>query len=505
MSDAAVLPAPAEEPRWQRLHPATLALAIVALGPKSLNFLPAVAALGFTGNWVYIIPAILTFLLISLLAAWFQWLRFRFFVGDDEVVIESGVFARQHRTIPFDRIQDVSIEQGLVSRALGIAKVGFETGAGGKENDASLDAIALDAAQALRSTIRAHRSGTVAVPVASGDAAEAAPATDDRLLFAMGPRRLLVAGLFNFSLAALAVVGAAMQFFDNLLPFDFNVFNPMDWIDIAEDYGLDQWLLAHRWVAGIGAALSLLLIGFASGIATMVFANWDFRLTREPRALRRTRGLTTRTDVAVPVKRVQAAILVTGWFRRRFGWHELRLQSLASDGEKERDHQVVPFGKLDEIDPVLGEVAIDRPGTESAWQRSHRIVALGGLIGAAGAATGGLIAVAFGQPLGWFGPLAGLLIGAGSLFGARFHRWTELGEEIAIRRGWWKPKLTLLPHASVQSIDLKTDFVLRPLGLATLVFGVPGGSSLATHEIPAIPLAAARDLRIRILAARTRR
>ena len=506
MSDAAATAAAPpidDDANWQRLHPATLALAVVKLGPRSLNFLPAVAALGFTGNWVYIVPAILAFLLFSLVAAWFHWLRFRFLVGDDEIVIESGVFSRQHRTIPFDRIQDVSIEQGLVSRALGIAKVGFETGAGGKENDADLDAIALDAAQALRTTIRAHRSGEVAA-VATTDTPEAVPVTEDRLLFAMTPRQLLIAGLFNFSLAALAVVGAAMQFFDNLLPFKFNAFNPMDWVDLAEDYGLDQWLLAHRWVAGIGAALSLLLIGFASGIATMFFANWDFRLTREPRALRRTRGLTTRTDVAVPVRRVQAAILVTGWFRKRFGWHELRLQSLASDGEKERDHQVVPFAQLDRIDPVLAEVAITRPDGDSEWQQSHRIIALGGLIGALGATLGGLVAVSFEQTIGWFGPVVGVLIGAASLFGARFHRWTDLGEQVAIRRGFWKPKLTLLPHASVQSVDLKSDFILRPLGLATLVFGVPGGSSLASHEIPAIPIATARNLRDRILTARAR-
>lgn len=506
MSDtaaAAAAPPIDDDANWQRLHPATLALAIVKLGPRSLNFLPAVAALGFTGNWVYIVPAILAFLLFSLLAAWFHWLRFRFLVGDDEIVIESGVLSRQHRTIPFDRIQDVSIEQGLASRALGIAKVGFETGAGGKENDADLDAIALDAAQALRTTIRAHRSGEV-VAVATSDKPDAAPVTEDRLLFAMTPRQLLLAGLFNFSLAALAVVGAGMQFFDNLLPFKFNIFNPMDWVDVAEDYGLDQWLLAHRWVAGIGAALSLLFIGFASGIITMMFANWNFRLTREPRALRRTRGLTTRTDVAVPVKRVQAAILVTGWFRQRFGWHELRLQSLASDGEKERDHQVVPFAQLDAIDPVLAEVAIARPDADAAWQQSHRIIALGGLVGALGATIGGLVAVSFGQALGWFGPALGVLIGAASLFGVRFHRWTDLGEQVAIRRGFWKPKLTLLPHASVQSVDLKSDFILRPLGLATLVFGVPGGSSLASHEIPAIPLATARDLRDRILTARAR-
>lgn len=511
---APTAPAAETEADWQRLHPATLALAIVKLGPRSLNFLPAVAALGFTGNWVWIVPAVLAFLLFSLLAAWLHWLRFRFHVGADEVVIESGVLSRQHRTIPFDRIQDVSIEQGLVARALGIAKVGFETGAGGagKENEANLDAIGLHAAQALRTTIRAHRSAPVAAtaaspaPAAEGDTA-AAPAVlpdEDRLLFAMGPRRLLVAGLFNFSLAALAVVGAGMQFFDDLLPFDFNVFDPRDWIDVAGQYGLDQWVIAHRWIAGVGALISLLFIGFASGIATMIFANWNFRLTREPRALRRTRGLTTRTDVAIPVRRVQAAILVTGWFRKRFGWHQLRLQSLASDGGKERDHEVVPFARLDEIDPVLSEIAIPRAEGDADWQHSHRIVALGGFVGAAGATLGGLTAFAFGQPLGLLGPAIGALIALGSLVAARFHLWVDLGDRVAIRRGMWKPKTTLLPHASVQSADLKTDFILRPLGLATLVFGVPGGSSLASHEIPAIPRCVAEELRARILTAKAR-
>ena len=153
---------------------------------------------------------------------------------------------------------------------------------------------------------------------------------------------------------------------------------------------------------------------------------------------------------------------------------------------------------------MLAEVAIARPDADAAWQHSHRIIALGGLIGALGATLGGLVAVGSGQMLGWFGPVLGMLIGTVALFGARFHRWTDLGEQVAIRRGWWKPKLTLLPHASVQSVDLKSDFILRPLGLATLVFGVPGGSSLASHEIPAIPLATARALRDRILAARAR-
>lgn len=497
-----VLPA---DPDWQRLHPATLALAVADLGPRSLQFLPAIAALGFTGNWIWIVPAILAFLLISILSAWLHWLRFRFRVGADEVVIESGVLSRQHRTIPFDRIQDVSIEQGLIARVLDIAKVGFETGAGGQENDASLNAVAVETAQALRTTIRAHRSGPVAAPVTGETKAAVEAPAEDRLLFAMGPRRLLVAGLFNFSLAALAVVGAAMQFFDGLLPFDFNIFNPVDWFDLAERYQVDDWLLAHRWVAGVGAAVSLLSIGFASGVVLMVFANWGLRLVREPRTLRRTRGLTTRTDVAIPVRRVQAAILVTGWLRKRFGWHELRLQSLASDGGKEQDHQVVPFGKLDEIDPVLAEIAIARPDAAQQWQQSHGIVAIGAYIGTTICAIAGSTALILGQPLGAVALGIAPLIGLGGFIAARRHRWTELPALVAIGRGFWKPKTTLLPFASVQSVDLKTDFVQRPLGLATLVFGVPGGSSLSSHEIPAIPADIAAALRDRILAARARR
>ena len=489
-------------PAWQRLHPATLALAFVRLGPQSLNLLPAVLALGFTGNRGFILPAVLLFLLGSLLLAWARWLRFRFTVGADAILIESGLLSRQHRTVPFDRIQDVSIEQGLIARALGIARVGFETGAGGagKEHNADLDAISLDAAQALRTTIRAHRSAGEA---ATADAAALPPEAEDRLLFAMGPRQLLVAGLFNFSLAALAVVGAAMQFFDNLLPFDFNIFNPADWADLAGRTGLDRWLFAHRWAAATGVAISLVFVGFATGVATMVFANWNFRLTREPRALRRTRGLTTRTDVAVPVRRVQAAILVTGWFRRRFGWHELRLQSLASDGGKERDHQVVPFARLDGIEPVLAEVAIAPVPADADWRRSHGIVALGGVAGAAAVALGGAAALASGRDAGWLALLAAALLAIGAILHARAHRWTEYGDQVAIRRGLWKPRLTLLPHASVQSADLKTDFIQRPLGLATLVFGVPGGSMFAAHEIPAIPIATARALRARILSARS--
>lgn len=488
---------------WRRLHPATLLLAIVRLGPRSLNFLPALAAIGFAGRWAYVLPALGLFLLFSLGGAWLAWLRFRYRVGEHEIIIESGVFSRQHRTIPFDRIQDVSIEQGLIARALDIAKLGFETGAGGgkKADEAQLNTIALTDAHALRDVIRVHRGqASPASPAAMPSEADRAAASDP-VLFTMSPAQLVTAGLFNFSLAALAAVFAATQFFDNFLPF--NLFNPDDWVSIFAQYGLDSWIILHRWFAVIGAALSLILIGFAGGVATMFFANWGFRLTREARALRRTRGLTTRTDVAVPLRRIQAAIIITGWLRKRFGWHELRLQSLARDGDKETDHQIVPFGQLDAVDMVLGEIRMTRPAADAVWQRSHFVSAIGGLIGAGCAAIAGITAITLGQSAGWIAIALAPVMAATALLSARHHRWSDLPGQVAIQRGFWKPRLTLLPHASVQSIDLRSSTLLRRFGLASLIFGVPGGSSLGAHEIKAIPLAVASDLRARMLAART--
>ena len=119
--DSAAMGSPDEGDDWRRLSPLTLLLAVARLGPRSMQLIPALAAIGIAGSWHYVLPALGLFLLFSLGFAWAAWVRFRWRIAGDAIVIESGVFERQHRTIPFDRIQDVSIEQGLIARVLDIA------------------------------------------------------------------------------------------------------------------------------------------------------------------------------------------------------------------------------------------------------------------------------------------------------------------------------------------------------------------------------------------------
>ncbi len=503
----------------RRLHPATLALALPRLAPQSLNMLPAVAAIGVTGNWRWIAPAILIFVLLSLGSSLISWLRFSWRVDDDDISITSGVFSRNHRTIPFDRIQDVNIEQGLFARLLGLAKVTLETGGGEKGDEGALNAIAIEDAAALRDHIRAHRTAAMTTSAKGPDKAEDRPAVENgRLLFAMSPQRLLTAGLFNFSLAIAAVLFGLLQTFDDILPFD--PFSPDVWIDFANQFGLEQWVRAHQWLAAVGGLAALLLLGMVTGIIRMVTANWGFRVERTERGFRRTRGLTTRTDVVIPAARVQGAVVSSGLIGRRFGYHSLALQSLASDGKDEADHVIAPFATLAEIDIILTELAFDRASLEEAphrrgslWQQVHPVEALGGVIVAAALAVPAIInlpqiAATFLDADVVIPPwVQAVMLGATivlllvSWFDWRGQRWTFDGRLLHIVRGALTRRHFVLPARNVQSADLSMGPVTRRFGVSALTLGVPGGHN-GQHRIPALNLPLARVLRAQLLSAR---
>ena len=118
--------------------------------------------------------------------------------------MESGVLSRAARSVPFERIQDISLEQSLVPRMLGLVSVKFETGAGGAD-DLALQYLTQSEGERLREVIKARREGAADPLPADPDAPEQAAETAPQILFAMSEKRLLTFGLFEFSLAIFAV------------------------------------------------------------------------------------------------------------------------------------------------------------------------------------------------------------------------------------------------------------------------------------------------------------
>jgi putative membrane protein len=413
--------------------------------------------------------------LIGAAIALLGWWRFRYTVGEDEIVIESGILNRQRRVIPYDRVQDVSIERRLLARLFGTAKVRIETG-GSAADEGNLDMVALDEAHGLRDRLR--REAVLARPTTD----RAAPADagietrgHESVLFELSFGRLLYSGLFNFSLLFLAVLFAILQNLDEV-----GLVRIEDWLSpkkAEEATGFFSLRLALVLVP------LLLLLGMASGVARTVAKDYGFRLTRSERGLRRRRGLFTLTEVVIPIRRAQVAVIESGVVTRWLGWYSLSFQTLGAE-EKEGGVQVAaPFARLEEVAAILSEAGFPAPPPRSDFLRAPRraLVRWAGqyLVVAAAA-----LAVAFvAEP--WAG-IAGALLMFAALYGLlhwRRHGHALGPDALFVRRGLLKRRLSIIPFDRTQAISLWHGPLQRRLGLATLLVDTAGASLLASPEI----------------------
>jgi uncharacterized membrane protein YdbT with pleckstrin-like domain len=72
-----------------------------------------------------------------LIVVWIRWQSTSYTLTDQRIKIESGVFGRQSKMIPIDRVQDCTTKQSLIGRMLGYGRV--EVDAAGAQGAEVLD------------------------------------------------------------------------------------------------------------------------------------------------------------------------------------------------------------------------------------------------------------------------------------------------------------------------------------------------------------------------------
>jgi len=449
---------------------------------------------------LFAVPAITAIISINFA---FGWKRLTYTVGEQDIRVESGILSRSARSVPFERIQDVSLEEPLLPRLFGLVIVKFETGAGGGE-DLSLTYLSNEEGERLRQLVRTRREGGgVGETADETDDLDAAIEANSTPLFAMDVRRLLVFGTFEFSLAVFAVLAGLFQYVDSFV--DFEIWDPDLW---------EGWLSEQgAFLAGLGAyaqvvsvvfgLIAFVVVGTLTGLVRTFTREWGFLLERTPRGFRRRRGLFTKTDVVMPVHRVQGLKIGTGLLRYRLGWHNLRFVSLAQDSGS-ANHVVAPFAKMDEIEPIVDAAGFHLPGEKADWHRASEkyrtdsaiFDSLFFIFAAVAAGIGTSFYLSDWTLLAVSIPLVLAILSIGAAFYSwTFHRHAIDADQVMATQGLFAPKSQIATRLKLHSVEISQGPISRRRGYATLHLGLAGGE----FEISGVPVERAREVRREVL------
>lgn len=470
----------------QRLHPLTLLLRVgTSLPALLIVLLPIIRNPNSSENVVSVVLAVL-YGVFALPLIFLRYWRFSYRITPKQIVIQSGVLNRKNRSIPVERVQNVQIEQNLVARLFGIAKVKVET-AGGSGTEGSLEYVDREEAQKIRRAVRSFRH--------QSDEAEAEDRDEPEKesLFAMPLRRVLLSGAFRFSLLYLAIIFFVLE-----------VFNPEVLIErFMSAQGrveqITEAVVSHPALAILATVFVAILLGWLSGIAVHLARYYRFQLWLEGDKLRKRHGLFTITEGTIPLDKVQSLILRTNPFMRVFGWYELKVQTIGINVEEQGHRVIAPFARLDRILELARRVRdfdlpdAFRPVSRLTIRRRffrYTVVLAAFLLPAIYFWPSGWVHLG-GVVLPWWGfGLVPFILGM-ALLQYRNHGYATQEDGFYIRRGVLSHYLWIIPTEKFHVFDATASIFQRRLGLKTLFVDTAGAATFEYPEVIDLPAAEA--------------
>ncbi|GAA4124346.1 hypothetical protein GCM10022415_30280 [Knoellia locipacati] len=426
--------------------------------------------LGFLFDHSLVTSAVvLLALLVVGLVGWLSWRFSKFRVTGGQIELRKGWLFREHRQVPLERVQAIEISRPLIAQLTGLSQVIVQS-AGGGDSHLKLAFLSARRADEVRRELLAlagrrdeARPGRVAVPGvdletgvtpdgrptgvgvgATGGTTALLDPDEGREVLRVPNSRLFVATILHggtIFLGAVALVAGSLA---------------------LAAYGSSLEVLTG--VAIALPALGPLAFGIAVNRVGELLKHGNFRLADTGSSARIQHGLTDKRTTTVPLHRIQAFGMVQPLWWRPLGWWRVSVNvagighdPTGDDGDN--DTTVLPVGTLDQaldvlalLDPAISEDDLRRAalgeGREGGWTLvSERARSL--------------------DRLSW--RRSGFAVSPHSLM---------------VRSGRLWRRVSVMPHARVQSLTLSQGPLERQLDLATVTLvSTPGPVSVSIQHL----------------------
>ncbi len=495
---------------WQRLHPLTPLL-------RSVQLLYALVIAGFAASLGVQLTIVILLVTMAAIAAWItaSYLRFRYRLDHDSLIIVHGVLFRKRRVIPRSRIQNVDLRAGLFQQLLRVTTARVET-AGGQATEATLHVVSRADGVRLRDELVTSALGrSVASAPSSSDApsevspdalreqAEPTPA-DDTFVRSVSVTELAIAGATSNRAGLL--VGALLggDYFFDFMPTDwlFRRFLPPELV--APETAVEGLVeIAQRDVQAFFAGLIALVLffglaGWAISILGSIVRFFQFRFVQTFGELHVSYGLFTSREKGFRRSRVQNVQIEEPILRRWLGLASLLVQTAGyGPGSKadERMETLTPITRATEIGNYLRSIYPDFAWETVEWRPSHPRARRRLFIRRAAVivlASGVLSLLSLHALI-----LLLALIPAWFLANAHYRHLGHARSEsyVLVREGLWNRRTYIVPVRKIQALHFRQTPFQRRLGLGTLSFET-AGNPFEWHAPRSIDLGKAYGLKL---------
>ncbi len=273
-----------------------------------------------TSSWfIYSIVAVAILGAVYSIAAFF---KYYFFLKEDKLVVEKGVFKKSHLEIPFDRIQSINFEQNLIHRLFNVVRLNMDT-AGSVGNELALSALDQNLAQQLSHIILSSQKE--AKKKEGEDMVEESLSVERQRIFKLNFLQLLKVGVTeNHIRSGGLIIFFFFYIYDSLEEFG------LDLIEQGEQYMPVAEQLIQSLIFLIIFVIIFSIIAFLISIIRTVLNFFDLQMYRRGLGFVVVSGLLNKKEKAAKDEKIQLIKSSQNLLQKLTGINELVLKQASS-------------------------------------------------------------------------------------------------------------------------------------------------------------------------------
>lgn len=434
-------------------------------------------------SWFYIALGLVVLGVLMIIYSYAYYRKFRFHIDYEKeaFVLQKGVFSSELVEIPFDKIQQVNVEQSLLQRLANVHKLVVDT-AGGKEKEVSIQAI---------SKTEANRLSEILLEAKETSETDTAVEAESIL-----HRKEKVVWSYKMDFLTLLKIGISTNYLRGLVlivAFFSSAYQEFNrWFQNSE--ALDSYLAGvpdpSNSIYGLVLAAIVMLLGSMLITVIEVFIKYfNLKLQRTENNLQLEMGLKTTKKVSLQPRRVQLLQIKTSPVQKWLDLHEMRISLANSEDSFDKSKIKIPgLGKM-LVSKVTEFLYSEETGDFQAHFRPHIVLFFRKLLLSVFPVLmiSYLLVLFLEVPFQWFFLLSAIFLMGMMVFQFLVFKSLHLhiSEEFIIKKhGFWSKVENRLETFKIQAISIKKPYFYQKRDLVNIVFHTAGGdlSFSAVHK-----------------------